>query len=70
MLNLGCLTRVFQSGTVSTLVCFSASQTVLTRLVLPLAQFVPKVVPNADRHLRPLIVPWNRLSAQRGEQVA
>ena len=68
MLNPGCLTRVFQSGTVSSLVRFSTSQTVLTRLAL--AQFVPKVVPNADRHLRPLTVPWNRPLAQRGEQVA
>jgi hypothetical protein len=51
MLIPGSMTRVFQSGTVSFLVRFSASRTVLTRLSL--AQSVLKVVPNADRHPHP-----------------
>ena len=62
------MTRVFQSGTVSFLVRFSASWTVLTRLSL--AQSVPKVVPNADRHLHPPTVPWIRPSTQKGGEQA
>jgi len=68
MLNPGCLTRVFQSGTVSYLVSSSASRTVLTRLSL--AQSVPKVVPNADRHPHPPIAPWNLPLTQKREQAA
>lgn len=68
MLNPGRMTRVFQSGTVSFLVRFSASRTALTRLSL--AQSVPKVVPNADRHPHLPTVPWNQPMAQKREQAA
>jgi hypothetical protein len=58
MPNPGCMTRVFQSGTVSSLVRLVHHGQLLTRLSL--AQSVPKVVPNADRHPHPLTARWNR----------